>query len=159
MKSEIKFTKILITVASIYFITSQASARISFLPAAQDTGGFRENIYDSCSDYELTEPPCKGRPCEIGWICESCINKSGTYHKCEPKETPLGYTAGLTSCEPCNAYSYLGFSGNLINGKCTPIENCIDKAETPEQPTFKYVSGVKTEEDLITNIESIGYRK
>lgn len=159
MRLKLKFAKIFITAVAICFITGSVSARVTFLPAAENTGGLRVNLYDSCAEYELSEPLCKGKPCETGWICGTCTNKSGTYYKCEPKEPPLDYTPGLTVCESCHTYSHLGFSGYLINGKCTPIENCNDKADTAEQPTFKYVSGVKTEEDLITDIESIGYRK
>lgn len=160
MKSKTSLALILMPLVLGVFVCSEAVSAIKFLPASgNDTGGFRAVIDDSCMDYPLLAPNCQGKKCEQGWICDSCTNSVGTYYKCEPAITPVNYTAGVTSCEPCNEYLHNGFTGDLINGRCVVIDGCMENALNGSYEPFQYVIGVEVSDTGITYIEKTGYKK
>lgn len=160
MKLKGNFTGILILLLLNGFVCADANAAIKFLPAnGNDTGGFRAPYSNSCLNYDLSSPNCQGKKCEEGWICDTCTNSSGTYYKCQPADTPLGYTVGLTVCEPCNEYLHKGFTGDFINGRCMPIKGCSQYRNDSEYTSFQYVIGVEVGDDAIRYIEETGYKK
>ena len=111
------------------FTYSTADAKICVLPGGQCSGDDPGPGVDSdpCDGYNLDREKCTDsegnhEACYVGWDCSSCTNASGTHYKCTAKEPPAGYEPGLEECTtPCQLYTFNGFSGNKINGKCTPI--------------------------------------
>lgn len=151
-------TSILIILCGI--LCTKAIAEVKFLPASDSNSEvFRVPIENPCTGYVMESPNCEGKKCEEGWVCSSCSNSLGTFYKCEEAKTPRGYTAGITSCEPCNEYLHKGFTGNLINGRCIPIEDCSENAVDDSYVAFEYISGVEVGDTEITYIEKTGHKK
>ena len=159
--------------ATVSVLTKEANAKVCFLPGGKcpgDTtqGNIRAIQGNQCLGYNLTQIKCKDQACEEGWICESCTNAQGTYYKCREVETPEGFTKGIKECKTsCEAYAHEGFTGNSINGKCTPIKDYVKDNPghcfsylTPDYVYGVNISGNTVEElprhDCYYNIQSIG---
>ena len=131
----------------------EVEAKVCFLPgrcvgedptqAGSVISNIRKEQGKSCLGYNLMQIKCKGQACEEGWICDSCTNAQGTRYMCSEKITPSGYTKGLYKCNThCERYTNSGFTGNMINGQCTPIAGY---STTPpavctkfEMPEYRY---------------------
>ena len=163
MKLKNNFIKITGLLFLNAFVCADVLADIKFVPASSNTDGdiedFRAPLGNECNGYTLVSPECEGKKCAQGWVCYSCTNNLGTFYKCKQARTPVGYTAGLTSCEPCNEYIYHGFTGNLINGRCIPITDCEENAGESAKIPFQYVNGVEVGDTEILHIEKTGYGK
>ena len=141
-KNGIKCLCLLISAAFVY--SSSAQAKVCFLPGGKCPGDaspssvIRAVQGDQCLGYNLTQIKCKDLACEIGWDCESCTNAQGTFYKCTKKPTPPGYTPGLEKCpSPCQKYTWSGFTGTQINGKC---EDIADYTATKPNPCRTYIT-------------------
>ena len=152
---------------------SEANARVCFLPGNQCDAGDDgimvgvDTIEDEiekpvqvgqCSSYSLKEINCKGKLCEEGWNCYSCVPGVGMdpLYRCEEAETPQGYKAGLNSCTTsCQEYTIpeIGhrFTGSKLNGKCTAIPGY--STQTPAHCTTyvmpEYTYGININNDEI----------
>ena len=153
--------KLFIAAIAVTFYSSlctQACARVNFLPG---NGGARtKNVGraasgDSCSGYNLRQKKCDGLACSSGWNCQSCTNAQGQHWKCTPNKCTDGYTSGKTSCGDCSQYSYNGFAGNQICGKCTAIDNCTS---TPNEDSFTYLNKVRVNGTNVEETKKTGYR-
>ena len=155
---------------------SDAYAKVCFLPGGRCVGEARNSNSGSgggiggfgdggipgiqaeqCLGYTLTQIKCKDQACEEGWNCESCTNAQGTYYKCTEKPTPDGYTKNKYECDtPCQAYEHSGFTGNQVNGKCTPIAgySTTKPAECTSFQTPDYVYGVEVYGNKIEDLHS-----
>ena len=120
--------KVCVALILLCVFFSEASARVCFLPGGRCLNEFmvaggRAVQSVSCDGYNLTQIKCENKACEIGWDCESCTNAQGTFYKCTKKPTPEGYTPGLEKCSSsCQKYTWEGFTGNQINGRCEDLE-------------------------------------
>lgn len=154
LKCSIKLTALALVLVGL--CCGDALAGVNFLPGSGAGGSVRNQR--TCAGYNLREPKCNGKACAAGWKCSSCNNAIKTLYKCEQLPTPDGYTAGKQSCAPCQQYSYSGFSGNLINGKCEIIDGCLESASGSGYTSFSYLNGVTISGNSIEKITKTGYR-
>lgn len=159
LKIGLKVTALIMAVLGI-FIVSDAVAKVGFLPG-NGSGNSRvsASVGNTCSGYALSKPKCENEACKAGWNCSSCSNAKGKYYKCTPKDTPAGYTVGLQKCpKTCQEYSYKGFTGNKINGRCVDISNCSPTALSEDARDFEYHYGVSINGNQITYLNRTGYK-
>ena len=141
-------------IAASYTICTDAYAGVSFLPGSGTKSAGRQVQANHCTGYNLRNKKCENEACAVGWNCESCHNARGTFYACTPRKCEDGYTPGLTSCPTCQQYSYKGFAGNRICGKCTAISNCSSSGSQ----SFTYVNSVNISGKNINKIEKTGYK-
>jgi len=136
-----------------------AWAGVQFLPGSGASGNVRANHGNSCIGYLLTQPKCNNQACSAGWSCTKCVNDKGSFYKCYQLRCNSGYTPGKIGCPPCQKYEHSGFSGNLICGKCTIIDRCLESASGDGYTSFEYLNSVTISgNDVIEHMET-GYQE
>lgn len=134
-----------------------AWAGVQFLPGSGASGNVRARQGNPCAGYNLTQPKCRGQACSVGWNCPKCVNANGSFYKCTPLKCDSDYTPGKTGCAPCQQYDYKGFAGNMICGKCTIINRCIENASGDNYTSFEYLNSVTISgKNIIKHMET-GY--
>lgn len=154
MKLKNFFVAAAVIVAS-YTVCTAPSAKVNFLPGSSGSRSAGRAIQGNpCTGYNLRSKKCEDEACKPGWNCDSCTNARGTFYKCTPRSCEGDFKAGTMSCATCQEYTYKGFSGNRICGKCTQISNCTSSGSQ----SFTYTNGVSIKGKNINKIEKTGYR-